>query len=525
MPYSWSLVSGSLPDGLGLAPGGIISGTPTVAGTFDFTVNVTDAQSATAQKALAITIIPPATGYDSQFVSQNVPATLQPRQLFVATIRWLNVGSVAWDGASGFSILSQNPPNNLVWGGNTVPWVGPPVRPGEQMELVFQAFAPSQAGIYNFQWQLNQQGVGFFGQMSASVSITVGDPSQPAPLSISGPSSVTAVKGTSLTVSMTASGGTTPYTWSVAAGALPAGIVLNPATGALAGTPTAEGSFAATVQVTDSRSQTAQKALTFTVTVPAAPPLEITTSTLPGATKGVSFSQQLSAIGGKPPYTWTITSGALPGGLIVAAGSGVISGTPNAAGSFSFTVTATDADSHTASKVLSISVAAPPVSVSAIPALETLKGLSFNYQLSANGGTTPYTWSVSSGALPSGLNLNATGGLISGTPSVGGLFLLTVTVRDSASSSASATVQIKVIDPETIPSISKVKYKGGKKLIVVGNRFNPAALLLIDGNPVSYRAGDGQMVVKPIALAAGRHEIRIVNPGAVFSAPFMLTVQ
>ena len=103
--------------------------------------------------------------------------------------------------------------------------------------------------------------------------------------------------------------------------------------------------------------------------------------------------------------------------------------------------------------------------------------------------------------------------------------MLTVTVRDSASSSASATVQIKVIDPETIPSISKVKYKVGRKLIVVGNRFNPAAVLLIDGNPVSYRAGDGQMVVKPIALASGRHEIRIVNPGAVFSAPFMLTVQ
>lgn len=525
MPYSWSLISGALPDGLGLAPNGIISGTPAVTGTFDFTVNVTDAQSATAQKALAITIIPPATGYDAQFVSQNVPATLQPRQLFVATIRWLNVGSVAWDGGTGFSILSQNPPNNVVWGGNTVPWVGLPVRPGEQMELVFQAFAPSQAGIYNFQWQLNQQAVGFFGQMSANVSITVGDASQPAPVSISGPSSVSAVKGTSLTVSLTAAGGTPPYTWSVVTGALPGGISLNPATGALTGTPNAEGSFAATVQVTDSRSQTAQKALTFTVTVPAAPPLEITTSTLPGATKGVSFSQQLNATGGKQPYTWTMTSGALPGGVNIAAATGIISGTPNATGSFSFTVTATDADSRTASRALSIIVAAPPVSVSAIPPLETLKGLSFNYQLSANGGTTPYTWSVTSGALPSGLNLNAIGGLISGTPSVGGIFVLTVTVRDSASSNASATVQIKVIDPETIPSINKVKYKGGKKLIVVGVRINPAAALLIDGNAVSYTASDGQMVVKPIALASGRHEIRIVNPGAVFSAPFMFTVQ
>ena len=527
-PYVWSLVGGTLPAGLGLSPGGLIVGTPTATGTSEFTVKVTDAENASAQKLLAITVIPLATGYDSQFVSQNVSATLQPNQVFVATIRWLNTGSTVWDGGSGFAVVSQNPPSNVVWGGNTVPWVGPPVSPGEQMELVFQAFAPSSAGFYNFQWQLFQQGgVGFFGQMSANLSITVGDPTQPPPLSIAGPSSMSAVKGTAFTNAMPATGGTPPYSWQVVSGTLPAGINLNSTTGTLAGTPTGTGSFAATIQVTDSRSQTAQKPVTFTVTEPAGPPVpavEILTSTLPAATKGVAFNQQLNATGGKSPYTWTVTSGALPGGLALAT-TGLISGTPGVTGSLSFTVTATDSESRTASKPLSITVAAPPLLVAAVPALETLMGLSFNYQLNATGGTAPYTWSVAPGALPAGLNLNATSGLISGTSSAGGLFTFLVTVRDAASVSATATVQIKVIDPATIPAIRKVKYKNRKKLFVIGDRFNPAAVLLVDGNQISFVPDVGQLIVKPISLASGRHEVRIVNPGNVSSATYVFTIE
>jgi hypothetical protein len=184
-------------------------------------------------------------------------------------------------------------------------------------------------------------------------------------------------------------------------------------------------------------------------------------------------------------------------------------------------VTATDSESRTASKPLSINVAAPPLLVGAIPALETLMGLSFNYQLVASGGTAPYTWSVSPGALPPGLNMNTTSGLISGAPSVGGLFTFPVTVSDAASVSATATIQIKVIDPATIPAITKVKYKNRKKLFVIGQRFNPSAVLLVDGNQLFFAVDDGQLIVKPITLASGRHEIRVVNPGGVSSATYV----
>jgi len=122
------------------------------------------------------------------------------------------------------------------------------------------------------------------------------------------------------------------------------------------------------------------------------------------------------------------------------------------------------------------------------------------------------------------LILNPSSGSISGVPTVAGVFTFVVSVRDQASVSAATTIQMKLIDPATIPSIRRVKYKGGKKLIVTGDRINPAAVLLVDGNQVAYEASEGLLIVKPIMLATGRHEIRIVNPGQISSQPYVLTV-
>jgi hypothetical protein len=276
------------------------------------------------------------------------------------------------------------------------------------------------------------------------------------------------------------------------------------------------------VQVTDAQSRTAQKMVTITV-IP--PPLEVVTTSLPVAQQGNAFSHQLSAIGGKPPYVWAVTSGALPGGLSVGSTTGIISGVPTAAGSFSFTVDVIDAESRAARKPLSVRVIPSPLLIKSTSSIEGLKGSPLSYQLNASGGMPPYTWLISSGALPAGVNLNPGTGLISGTPVASGTFAAGVAIRDQAAVSANATVEIKVIDPATIPLITRVKYKTGKKKLTVDvERADAATVLMINGSQMSGRLSDGQFVLKRLSLTAGRQEIRVVNINGVSSQPFILNI-
>ena len=79
---------------------------------------------------------------------------------------------------------------------------------------------------------------------------------------------------------------------------------------------------------------------------------------------GVAYSDTLSAGGGVAPYAWSVSAGALPAGMTLGASSGVLGGTPTAAGTFSFTVKVTDASSQTATEAVSL-VIAPSVALTA----------------------------------------------------------------------------------------------------------------------------------------------------------------
>lgn len=138
---------------------------------------------------------------------------------------------------------------------------------------------------------------------------------------------------------VTATGGLAPYNFSVSAGNLPAGLVLSASTGTISGTPTTAGSGSFTIQVSDSETPAVIASQAYTVTI--IPTLAIATSSLPAANIGVNYSTSIVATGGVTPYTFSVTGGALPAGLTLSS-TGVISGTPTAAGSFSFTITVTD---------------------------------------------------------------------------------------------------------------------------------------------------------------------------------------
>ena len=151
---------------------------------------------------------------------------------------------------------------------------------------------------------------------------------------------------------MTASGGQPPYIWTNIMGALPPGLSLA-ANGVIAGTPAFAGTANFTVKVTDTAKSTATQALSLNISVFA--PLQITMTLLPNGTSGVAYSQQLSAIYGQPPYSWSLISGSLPPGLTLAA-NGSLSGISTSPGRASFTVSVTDALSTTETETLTLTV-------------------------------------------------------------------------------------------------------------------------------------------------------------------------
>ncbi len=142
--------------------------------------------------------------------------------------------------------------------------------------------------------------------------------------------------------SLRAAGDSGARTWSVIAGTLPSGLSLNPATGTISGTPTAAGNSNFTVSVADSGTPTKSVTTTLSISVAAVAPLLAVANSLSNGNIGGPYDAVLTATGGKAPYTWTVAAGALPTGLTLAPSTGTITGTPNTAGSFTFTMQVTD---------------------------------------------------------------------------------------------------------------------------------------------------------------------------------------
>ncbi len=244
---------------------------------------------------------------------------------------------------------------------------------------------------------------------------------------------------------LSASGGTAPYSFAVTSGALPAGLTLSSA-GVLSGTPTASGTFTFTVTATDSSTGTGapfSAVDSYTLTVNAST-ITLAPTSLPSGQVGQAYTLvSLTAIGGTAPYSYSVTTGSLPAGLTLSS-AGVLSGTPTAGGSFSFTVTATDANSITGSQAYSITASAPAITVSPSSLLAAQVNASYSQTLTASGGTAPYSFAVTSGTLPTGLTFDGASATFSGTPTVGGSFAVTVTVTDSSTGTGPYTAPVNL---------------------------------------------------------------------------------
>ncbi len=252
--------------------------------------------------------------------------------------------------------------------------------------------------------------------------------------------------GVAYSAQLAAAGGTQPYSWS--ATGLPAWLTLNASTGVLAGTPTATGAFTFTVRVTD-RSEN-QATASFTITVSAA--LTITSaSPLPGGTVGTAYSQTLAATGGLQPYSWSATG--LPTWLALNASTGVLSGTPAAAGAYNFTVQVTDGAKSTTSKAFSITIIQALTILTTSPLPGGTVASSYSQKLLAFGGVQPYIWAVSAGSVPPGLRLLGDAGDIMGTPTTAGTYSFTAQVTDTAKSAVTRAFTISVA-PFGLPNVT-----------------------------------------------------------------------
>lgn len=420
-PYSYAITSGALPPGVSLASSGGLSGTPTAAGSFNFSVTATDASSGTGAP-FSVT-----GGYTMVVVAPTItlaPATLPAMSVGTA----FNQTLVASGGQPAFSyaIVAGALPAGLLL--NTASGV--------------ISGTPTQAGAYNVTVRATDNG-GFSGNQPYSG--TVGG----AVVVLPAASLSNATAGTAYSYTFSASGGTPGYNYVLQTGLLPTGVSLSSA-GVLSGTPTQAGNFTFTVRATDSSTGTgapfsASQSYALTVN---APTISLTPSTLPAATGGTAYSQTITASGGTGSHTFSLSAGALPPGVGLTSG-GILSGTPTTAGSYAFTITATDSLGFTGSQAYSFTVNAPAITLTPATLPAATGSTAYNQTLTASGGNGGYTFSLSTGALPPGIGLSSAG-VISGTPTTTGSYTFTVQATDGFGFSGSQAYTMAVNAPAIV---------------------------------------------------------------------------
>ncbi len=320
-PYRWS--GSSLPPGLTVAPGGVLVGTPTQAGTFTTTVTVTDSAGASALKTYSLKIAGPA--------------------LEIVTTSPLPGGSVGTAYSQALAAKGGQPP--FAWRANTFP-------PGLKLDGATGAIsgAPASAGTFRFAVQVTDSA-----RNSASRDFVLVIAPQGLSITTASPLAV-GTQGASYSAAFSATAGSLPYTWSFS-GAAVAGLTLDAASGVLSGTPATAGAYSFTMQVKDSAGASASKGFELAIN---RAPLAIVTASLADGTVGVPYSQALTGTGGAPPFAWSVT-GPLPAGIGINPGTGALSGTPGGGGAFALFAKVTDNNGATATKALNLTVRTPPL--------------------------------------------------------------------------------------------------------------------------------------------------------------------
>jgi large repetitive protein len=417
-PYTWSLGQGSLPAGFSLnASNGVITGTPAAAGVGRFTARVSDSNNVGATADLTINVVP---------ASLTISGTLLPgatagtpyAQTFAATGGY---PPYTWTVRSG-----QLPAGLLLSVGGVL--AGTPVE---------------SAGGQSYSFVVQVTDTGESSAATRQVTLVVA----PAPLAITTATLPAGTAGVSYSAPLAAGGGTPPYHWAADSGEIPPGLAIRD-DGVISGTPANPSTYSFVARVTDSAGTSAVRGLVIAVNPGV---LSITTASLPGGGVGIAYSAALQAAGGTPPYQWSVLDGALPG-VSIDPGSGAMGGTPAAAGAYTLAVTVADSRGATASQRYTVTITTLLLD-GALPG--GVLGSPYSGLVSANGGTPPYAYAVTSGELPAGLILGADGA-IAGTPAAAATSTFTIAATDAQKLTGSKSFSITVSVP-SLPSVTITK--------------------------------------------------------------------
>lgn len=320
-PYHFVVINGALPPGLSLGEStGQIAGTPTTPGSFSFWVALRDTASGTctvssAERQFTINIIPKLTIQPEAAPGGTTGAPYSFQMTAGAS------GTLTWSVQSG--VL----PPGLTLDAGTGVISGTPTTAGE---YVFRILVkdPKRSDTKEY-------------------SVAIRDP-----LAMTQPTLPPAEVGVSFAAALTATGGSGTNTWTVAGGSLPPGLVLDSATGQIAGTPSLAGRFGFTISVSDNEGRTSGLGMVITV----ARKVSVVTRLLRPAKIGRAYRTRVVASGGVAPLRWTLVSGRLPSGVRLDRKTGALAGIPRKAGTFVFRVEVRDSLDVSAARTLRVKV-------------------------------------------------------------------------------------------------------------------------------------------------------------------------
>ncbi len=417
--YSSYSIAPALPAGLTLNTStGTIAGTATVASVLTaYTVTVTDSAGATATDTIDITVNHPALTL----------ALSSAAEVLTRGVAMTPVTSTPAGGSGTYSSYSIAPalPAGLTLNTSTGTIGG--TATVASVLTAYTVTVTDSAGA----------------TATDTIDITVNHPA--LTLALSSAAEVL-TRGVAMTpVTSTPAGGSGTYSSYSIAPALPAGLTLNTSTGTIGGTATVASVLTAyTVTVTDSAGATATDTIDITVNHPA---LTLALSSAAEVlTRGVAMTPVTSTpAGGSGTYSSYSIAPALPAGLTLNTSTGTIGGTATVASVLTaYTVTVTDSAGATATDTIKFTVGQPTIVIAPDKLPDGDLRVAYSQTFAASGGTAPYTYAITSGALPPGLSLNGKSGVLNGTPTGFGKFTFTAMATDRFGSTGNRSYSLVI---------------------------------------------------------------------------------